>query len=447
MQTHLEVANVRCVTPPWDGDTSEDEDEIPHLMKPYSSDIEEEDDEHILETGFLVQGIPSASMTSDTAEASPLSSMSSHTRGDKLALESNGMTKSLPAVSILSEDGSTSTNSRASSRTASSRGRGLSKRKGKGGYSSRHSGQGSPTISRGRPLSPALKLAPRDEARQPGSISPLTTRRSTLRSNGRESPLSFSSTPPQWPHLSSSHRRSTSLNLPSSYSTYRRKFDESKLSTLKEGSQAAIENMPVSNSPRTHRNARLPVKHRRTVSFPDEVLQKFIGRDKLHPYHDFTLESDDPALFSLVETTQSRSDGRVYISSDVDPILASPGVFNSFRQEHVDNTSNGPHPNEKKSHRAKKGRSKGRHGRLPNRTSGKHDQKKRGHDRGVNLSSASKNTVGQSERRGEETAEMSSRKPLLDRTKIQQHHGKIQIKNSSKNKKEENFKSYHCIIQ
>jgi len=77
--------------------------------------------------------------------------------------------------------------------------------------------------------------------------------------------------------------------------------------------------------------------HRRTVSFPDHVLQKQSpngmspgsgpDRQHLYPYHDFNLESDDPALFSLVSATQARSNGRVFIATDVDPVLVSPAVL------------------------------------------------------------------------------------------------------------------------
>lgn len=70
------------------------------------------------------------------------------------------------------------------------------------------------------------------------------------------------------------------------------------------------------------------------MSFPDDVLQKQSpstspGPDPiqhLYPYNDFTLESDDPALFSLVSATQVRSNGRVFIARDVDPVLVSPGI-------------------------------------------------------------------------------------------------------------------------
>jgi len=70
------------------------------------------------------------------------------------------------------------------------------------------------------------------------------------------------------------------------------------------------------------------------VSFPDDVMQRQSpstnpGPDPiqhLYPYNDFTLESDDPALFSLVSATQVRSNGRVFIARDVDPVLVSPGI-------------------------------------------------------------------------------------------------------------------------
>jgi hypothetical protein len=103
---------------------------------------------------------------------------------------------------------------------------------------------------------------------------------------------------------------------------------------LKEG---RIPSIPITSSPISiqRRTKNADGTHRRTVSFPDEVLQnQNIDRSispnhSLYPYNDFTLESDDPALFSLVETTQVRSNGRVFIAMDVDTLLVSPGVVTS----------------------------------------------------------------------------------------------------------------------
>jgi hypothetical protein len=434
MKTRSETAQTRCITPTMD-DISDDE--IPHLMKPYSSDVE---DEHYSEP----------ELASNNIDASPLSSISSYTRGD--TVDASGLTKMLPRVSISpSEDGSTSANSRTSSRTGSSR------RRVKLSASP-------PTILKGHHSSPILQLVPRMGRKQMGSISPLTTRCftpvqdvgktwssspiSTLSNehstrthrNGQESPISFSSRPPPSPRLVNSHRRSTSLNLP--YSTSRRKYDELKLSTLKEGSQSGVENevMPISYSTRlAHRNAVLGLKHRRTVSFPDEVLQgsNTDRRHQLYPY-DITLDCDDPALFSLVGTTQARSDGRVYISSDVDPFLGSPVVsMHSIRQDSKGSAA----PNDLRSHRKKKDHANRRHRRTPSAAGSKLGQEKQAHQ----VSDELIRTNGQSNARGLQVSEITSSAPTTN-TQLAHHH-KYGDKKIASQKRKEKYSCHQCIIQ
>uniref|UniRef100_A0A7S3VCG1 Uncharacterized protein n=1 Tax=Chaetoceros debilis TaxID=122233 RepID=A0A7S3VCG1_9STRA len=158
------------------------------------------------------------------------------------------------------------------------------------------------------------------------------------------------------------HRRSISLDIPSAQATSRkmRIWDHKRLSTLREGTQATMPIIPINYVPASatspypsphqkHHHRRkaskcssspmAPSQHRRTVSFPDDVLQKnkfgvnhahYHQHDEgaLQHYNDYTLESDDPALFSLVETSLSRSNGRVYIATDVDPKFTSPFYTN-----------------------------------------------------------------------------------------------------------------------
>ena len=314
MQNHS-IVGARCVAPT----TEISDDEIPHLMNPNSFDIGDDDeDDYEQYSEYIGPCIGDIGVLH----------ISSYTFG---------LPNLLPLVSFSSED-----------RSAISRGyRGGSSR-GTGSKSSRRRDKKNtllpvaPRLSRHR-STPLLKLKFRVENSHV-SLSPIITHNaspptqnggrswSSSRSNGghkngRESSLSFSSgssRPPPSPNPSEKpsslmkppsgpHRRSTSLNLPSSYSTSRRKHDDSKLSNLKEERQAAMDNaipsMPINySSPLSvHRGGRAKtmshVQHRRTVSFPEEV---------------------DPALFSLIETTHTRWDGRVFIASDYDPLLACP---------------------------------------------------------------------------------------------------------------------------
>ena len=391
MQNHP-IVGARCVTPT----TEISDDEIPHLMNPNSSDIDDDDDDDDDDeydeydhdgqyskcVGPCIPG---------DIDASPISSISS-TRGER-SVDTSGVSNLLPPVSFSSED-----------RSANSRGYRGGASRGTGSKSSKLRDKKNTLLPEALPAAPSLsphrspqllKLKPRVDNNHV-SLSPIITRSasptqnggrswsSSPRSNrgqknGRESPLSFSSgssRPPPSPtpaakpssfmkSPSGSHRRSTSLNLTSSYSTFRRKHDDSKLSTLKEERQAAMDNeipsMPINESSllSVHRGGRAKTmphgQHRRTVSFPNEVPQKNItGNNKhLYPYNDITSESesDDPALFSLIETTQTGRNGRVSIASDYDPLLASPVMsLHSVSEDSRDPVQNDRHNIPKNDH-------------------------------------------------------------------------------------------------
>lgn len=61
-------------------------------------------------------------------------------------------------------------------------------------------------------------------------------------------------------------------------------------------------------------------KHRRVVSFPDNIIQSTRSQisTPVRHHRNLTAQSDDPALFSLLEITPTRSNGRVCIGSDVE---------------------------------------------------------------------------------------------------------------------------------
>ena len=405
MQNQIESA--RCITPTeFDSESQsddDDDDEIPHLLNDYEE--EEQMLEHDLQSGeeryhLLYHDVPSTYITSDDmTDASPMSSISGYTRRDRSSA-SSGFNRLLPPISL----------SRAESTSAHSRGSRESDSRSSGGkrggtFRKKHSRIGS--SERSYPLSgcpnhrsaPIVKLKPRMEQELTSieSISPISgdgkgwtsSPRSRLHVppthqqykqhssyvllKGRESPQSVSSRPPPSPasplhtkrtissYHSIFHRRSTSLNLPSTYSTSRRKQEDTRLSILNEGRQVygttdtdttdSLSPMPITYSPLSIRRKTTNADgtHRRTVSFPDEVLKKkHSGRNispgqsqRLYPYNDFTLGSNDPALFSLVETTQTRSNGRVFIAVDVDPLLESPDVA-SLQSTSGESSSMGP---------------------------------------------------------------------------------------------------------
>ena len=164
-------------------------------------------------------------------------------------------------------------------------------------------------------------------------------------------------------HNNNHHRRSVSLNQLSSphlYYNEQKRFskgvEEYRLSPLKEGkeqSQDKLDLLPLSLSTRNHSgNDQQPIpllSHRRTVSFPDHVFQKGsmsygsntssdIYTFNRSPYSPLTSQSDDPALFSLLETTQCRrSNGRIPIPFDVEPSITSIVVKhnnNDFQHYH-----------------------------------------------------------------------------------------------------------------
>lgn len=456
MKSRRDSEHTRCVTP-----TTSD-DEIPHLMNP-SSDTEDDPDSDEPE---LMSNIP---------DSSTISTISSYTRVEKsldvVPAATTGAKKMASLVSICSDDGSASANSRASSKAssrASSRSSSMRRR--------RNVPPSPPTIS-------ILKEPSFCSTTHTESISPLTTRcvtpvqnfgktrvsspilhaptnssssdQAMRSSRGRESPLSFSSRPPPAPSLVHPHRRSTSLN--SHYSTSRRKYDELKMSTLKEGTQSGVENelMPITYTTRmANCNAVLGLKHRRAVSFPDEVPPDC--RNQLYPY-DFTLESDDPALFSLVPTTQARRDGRVFIAQDT--FLASPAAahLHPVWQDSISNSTSSslqlPKTKESKSRKSKRDRAR-RQSRSQNGGDTKTQKKQLGFqtDHG-DYSNAAPVLVN-----GKRVNNTGGLKPTLETSSIEIATPRTNNRSAyvrkvrdhkieSPKKKGDKAKHYHCVIQ
>lgn len=142
------------------------------------------------------------------------------------------------------------------------------------------------------------------------------------------------------------HRRSFSLNqIPtSSYThmnvgghrrTYHKgsSFDEARSSPLRQNQKSLVTKGGRVTQFTPCQNRLIPPKppslhntHRRTVSFPDHVLQHGCTSNSIGNVSPLTLQSDDPALFSLLETTQSSINGRVYIPNDVDPSIYLPTI-------------------------------------------------------------------------------------------------------------------------
>lgn len=386
----------RCVTPTQCEESlstaTASDDEIPHLLRPNPSDNFDEEDQVLLPNSeheeprrFLVQGFPSPRGNHEIMNASPISSISACTRGDRSIISS--FTNLLPPVTPSSRETSRSPSSKSST---------------SGVIRGATTGDVQQTAKKFRCKTPPstmelsslpsklqdkshlfLKAKPRNA--EYASLSPvhgtsLTSSpkslnggsvatsggSSSVRSSGRSSQRSSYKRREMSQHHAlgrplcttaasnrkvnmckgSSHRRSTSLNLPSSHSscTNRRKKDDNGLWSLKEGRQVDdsfhAKSAPNSFCPASydleetkhHSNA----SHRRTVSFPDEVLRQSRNSSQKSPrYNDVMLESDDPALFSLIETTQARSDGRVFIATDVDPFLASSS-FLSLQQPPLD---------------------------------------------------------------------------------------------------------------
>jgi len=405
----------RCRTPPQCEEslssTTASDDEIPHLLRPDDDpcddfDPEDEQDQQnpILDTRttrrgheprFLVQGFPSPrGGNHDLTNASPISSITSCTRGERSVVSS--FTNLLPPVTPSSRESSRSTSSSSGNSGKSSSMSVIMARGTTGDLQTQEKfrcktppspiqlSPSSSSTSHDRSSRLFLKVKPRSA--EYGSLSPIhktpvltssprsldgvsiakstgssSVRSSTSRSSSqrksykrREMSQPHSLRPPLGTSIvsngrgdvrnGSSHRRSTSLNLPSSYSSsstfsQRRKKEDYGLWPLKEGKQVVDEfhtqsmRVPFDSTfcdlekTKHHSNA----SHRRTVSFPDEVFRQGRGPTlKSRRYNDVMLESDDPALFSLIETTQARRDGRVFIATDVDPFLASSG-FSSFQ--------------------------------------------------------------------------------------------------------------------
>lgn len=390
----------RCTTPTQDCEESTSsamsEEDIPHLLKPNPSDsygdedeVEDEQDQEGVGYGdecdanrFLVQGFPSPHGNHEMMNESPISSLTAYTRGERSVIST--LTNLLPPVTPSSRESSRSSSSRSSSK------QGKTTSSGSRNYNQHRYGTPPSPIDltatdnlsarvRGRSHL-SLKVKTREEyaslspvhvtssntSSSVGGDSVTKSRGSSVRSSrsshqrtksniiqGCETfqflSLQQQQQPLATPVMSNvvrnvsngSHRRSTSLNLPSfshSSSASRRRKGDSGLWTLREGSQVddsfRIPAMPITYCPmscdlgatRHHSNA----THRRTVSFPDHVLGR-TGNviQKRQGYNDVLMESDDPALFSLIETTQARRDGRVFIASDVDPFLATSSSFAS----------------------------------------------------------------------------------------------------------------------
>lgn len=145
------------------------------------------------------------------------------------------------------------------------------------------------------------------------------------------------------------HRRSVSLNqipLSSSYSyilntngqqlgriNRGNSFDEAKSSPWHQNPKSLGTIGGHTTQINQNLNRAIPPKsqlvhstHRRAVSFPDHVLQNGHTSASIGNISPLTLQSDDPALFSLLETTRSARNGRVYIPNDVDPSIFLPSM-------------------------------------------------------------------------------------------------------------------------
>ena len=167
-------------------------------------------------------------------------------------------------------------------------------------------------------------------------------------STGMETSSSNSQLPPPSPRSisrrkSGHHRRSVTLN----HIPHRRSIikgnEESRLSMFQEDYKKQQKYYQTDHKSRIPPSPKSVPKqppispslsHRRAVSFPDQVFHQKSGYGTCNSsisginlnrglYSDFTCQSDDPALFSLLETTQSRSNGRVCIPFDVDPSISN----------------------------------------------------------------------------------------------------------------------------
>lgn len=373
----------RCITPTQceesQSTATTSDDEIPHLLRPDPSDnyFDEEDHcEYETHRRFLVQGVPSSPHANhDLMNASPISSISACTRGERSIISS--FANLLPPVTpSSSRESSRSSSSKSSSSGVMTRNTGDSRTSKKfrckappspielSSFPSKLHDRSHPFLkvkprsAEYASLSPVVhstSLTPSPTSLDGGSSIAESVGGSSMRSSRSSQRASYKVREMSQAHAlrpplgafsngkgnalnGSSHRRSTSLNLPPSYSscTPRRKREEYGLGTLKEGRKVEdtfhTQSIPMPlcstscdlEETKHHSNA----SHRRTVSFPDEVLRQSRNSGQKSPrYNDLMLESDDPALFSLIETTQARSDGRVFIATDVDPFLASSGFL------------------------------------------------------------------------------------------------------------------------
>lgn len=393
---HESVDSTRCITPTLlkeshtadsiqheeDRDTptsfSEDEDDIPHLMRPNSGefDIEDEynhqDDDPYGESEYCIP-LPYV-----VEQPSPVSSISAYTRGDR-SVSSGGV------LHQASDDGSNNADIQKSSKSKRSR---RYKKEAPSNRSSTSRNDEDQALTKMSPsmrdeASP-LRLAPRFEngtvalnpysqsqsptmddqstSKRMSPLPPLLSKEqkyhrrypsSGSSNKGRESPYTVSSKPPPSP---------ISYGRPNGFS--RGTSNSSRIPPM------PINYSPVNMSRRTvglsPRNPRVGGKHRRVVSFPDEVFSNASSPHRLQPYHDFSLECDDPALFPMVENALTRPDGRVGIVSDVDPELARPRPPQSL--EHLNRSNSSPNRSRtvKKNYRHRRVRSAGTPSNLRN---------------------------------------------------------------------------------
>ena len=164
------------------------------------------------------------------------------------------------------------------------------------------------------------------------------------------SPRRLSSTDTRKKKIHSNHRRSVSFNQIDGHTMlmagqqHRRVHSQGNDDTRQSPKSDHRKNSAARSTKRVTQSS-IPPKypmihnhtntHRRTVSFPDHVLQNngytsttvtTTTTANIGNVSPLTLQSDDPALFSLLETTQSSRNGRVYIPNDVDPTIYIPSM-------------------------------------------------------------------------------------------------------------------------
>ncbi|GFH54760.1 predicted protein [Chaetoceros tenuissimus] len=393
---HESVDSTRCITPTLlkeyntadsiqheeDRETptsfSDDEDDIPHLMRPNSGEFYNEDEYNHQDDDPYGESEYCIPLPYVVEQPSPVSSISGYTRGDR-SISSGGV------LHQASDDGSNNADTQKSSKSKRSR---RYKKEASSNRSSTSRNDEDQALTKMSPsmrdeASP-LRLAPRFESgtaplnpysqsqsptmddqsnsKRMSPLPPLLSKEqkyhrrypsSGSSNKGRESPYTVSSKPPPSP-ISSGKPNGFSRGISNS----------SRIPPM------PINYSPVNMSRRTvglsPRNPRVGGKHRRVVSFPDEVFANASSPNRLQPYHDFSLECDDPALFPMVENALTRPDGRVGIVSDVDPELARPRPQHAL--EHLNRANSSPNRsrNMKKKYRHRRVRSAGTSSNLRN---------------------------------------------------------------------------------